>query len=97
MQATIEVSNRWIKTFPGAHIGMLQMGNVNNTKRPTPLDDLKKEVVSSIHAKYAGWSRADLLTLEVLQAYKSYYPASYCRARRRLFVLTRDNKRKHWK
>jgi len=69
----VAVSNQWRKGFSGAHIGMLLIGNVDNKKRPTPLDDLKKEVVSSLRSKYAGYSRADLLELEVLQAYKSYY------------------------
>ncbi|MDA3789989.1 MAG: hypothetical protein PF503_16020 [Desulfobacula sp.] len=38
----IAVSNQWKQAFAGAHIGMLLMGNVDNTKRPTPLDELKK-------------------------------------------------------
>ena len=69
----IAVSDEWKQAFPGAHIGMLLMGSVDNTKRPTPLDKLKKDVVSSLRSKYAGYSRADLLELEVLRAYKSYY------------------------
>ena len=69
----IAVSEQWRQVFPGAHIGMLLMGNVDNAKRPTPLDELKKEVVSSLRNKYAGYSRTDLLELEVLRAYKAYY------------------------
>ena len=69
----ISTSSRWRRGFPGAHIGILLIGNVDNTKRLTPLDELKKEVVSSLRSNYAGCSRAELLELEVLQAYKSYY------------------------
>jgi len=46
---------------------------VDNTKRPTPLEELKKNIVFSLRSKYAGYSRADLLELELLQTYKSYY------------------------
>jgi DNA/RNA-binding domain of Phe-tRNA-synthetase-like protein len=69
----VAVSNQWRKVFPGAHIGMLLMGNVDNTKRPTLLDELKKEVVSTLRSTYAGYSRADLHELNVLKVYKSYY------------------------
>ena len=69
----IAVSNQWKQAFSGAHIGMLLMGNVDNTKRPSPLDELKKNIVSSLRSKYEGCSRADLLETEVLKIYKSYY------------------------
>jgi DNA/RNA-binding domain of Phe-tRNA-synthetase-like protein len=69
----IAVSSRWRKRFPGAYIGMLLIGNVDNTERATSLDKLKKEVVSALRNKYAGYDREKLLELEVLQAYKSYY------------------------
>lgn len=69
----VAVTDKWKQGFPGAHIGMLLMGNVDNTKRPTPLDEMKKELVSSLRSKYAGYSRADLLELEELRAYKAYY------------------------
>jgi len=69
----IEVSALWKQGLPGAHIGILLMGNVDNTKRPTPLDEAKKEIVSMLRSRYAGLSRADLLKMEVLSAYKAYY------------------------
>ena len=43
----VAISSQWRKGFSGAHIGILLIGNVDNTERPTPLDNLKKEVVSS--------------------------------------------------
>ena len=69
----VVLSDQWHESFSGAHIGMLLMGNVENTNRPTPLDELKKDVVSAIRSKYTGYSRADLFELEVLRIYKSYY------------------------
>ncbi|WP_300464422.1 phenylalanine--tRNA ligase beta subunit-related protein [Desulfobacula sp.] len=69
----ISVSNQWRQAFPGAHIGMLLMGNMDNRKRSTPLDELKKDLVFALRSKYDGYSRADLLKTQVLRAYKAYY------------------------
>ena len=69
----IEVTDQWRKYFPGAHIGILLMGNMDNTKHPTPLDEMKKNLASSLCSRYEGQSRADLLEMEVLRAYRSYY------------------------
>jgi DNA/RNA-binding domain of Phe-tRNA-synthetase-like protein len=52
---------------------MLLIGNVDNGTHSTALDRLKKDVVSTLRSRYSGYSRADLLELEVLGAYKSYY------------------------
>lgn len=69
----IEVTERWHGTFPGGHVGVLLISRVDNTKRTTPLDERKKEVESRLRDEFAGFSRADLLDLEVLKAYRNYY------------------------
>ena len=69
----IEVNGRFHQTFPGGHVGVLLVGNVDNSKRPTPLDARKREIEARLREKYAGFSRADFLELEILQAYRSYY------------------------
>lgn len=69
----IEVNGRWHTTFPGGHVGVLLIGNVDNSKRPTPLDQKKGEVEARLREKFAGFSRADLLELDILQAYRDYY------------------------
>lgn len=69
----IKVSEQWRNKYPGSHIGMLLVGNIDNSKRPTPLDDRKKEIESNLRDKYARYSRADLLGIDVLEAYKKYY------------------------
>jgi DNA/RNA-binding domain of Phe-tRNA-synthetase-like protein len=69
----IEVNGRFHKTFPGGHVGVLLIGNVDNHKRPTPLDEKKREIEARLREKFAGFSRADLLELEILQAYRNYY------------------------
>lgn len=69
----IELNGRWHDTFPGGHVGLLLIGKVNNARRPTPLDQRKREIESSLREKFAGFSRVDLLELEVLKAYRTYY------------------------
>ena len=69
----IEVNGRFHKTFPDGHVGVLLIGNVDNHKRPTPLDEKKREIEARLREKFAGFSRADLLELEILQAYRDYY------------------------
>ena len=69
----IDVTDRWKKTFPGAHIGMLMLGNVNNTRRPNALDDRKRKLEIHLRKKYAGFSRADLLAVDSMQVYRQFY------------------------
>ncbi|MCP5100695.1 MAG: hypothetical protein GY943_34535, partial [Chloroflexi bacterium] len=69
----IEVTDRWHNTFPGGHVGVLLMGNVDNAKRTTPLDAKKREVESRLREQFAGYSRADFLELPILKAYRTYY------------------------
>ena len=69
----IETTERWHSTFPGGHVGILLVGEVDNTKRSTPLDEKKREVEARLRERYAGFARADFLELEVLKAYRDYY------------------------
>ena len=69
----IRVTDRWHTTFPGGHVGVLLVGNVDNTKRQTLLDKHKRKVEVRLREKYAGFSRAELLELETLKAYRDYY------------------------
>lgn len=73
MLLQIEVNGRFHQTFPGGHVGVLLIGNVDNRKRLTPLDQKKREIEARLRQKFAGFSRADLLELEILPAYRDYY------------------------
>lgn len=69
----VELTARWHGVFPGSHVGLLLVGNVDNHKRSTPLDDRKLEVQAELRRKYGGLSRTELQELEVLRAYRAYY------------------------
>jgi DNA/RNA-binding domain of Phe-tRNA-synthetase-like protein len=69
----IELTARWHEAFPGGHVGLLLVGNVDNRRRITALDTRKLEIEAELRSKYAGQSRAELQELEVLRAYREYY------------------------
>jgi DNA/RNA-binding domain of Phe-tRNA-synthetase-like protein len=69
----IKFTNRWRETFSGGHIGLLSVAGVNNAGRSPALEQHKREVEVDLRQKYADMSRADLLELEVFEAYKAYY------------------------
>ena len=69
----ILVTDRWRETFVGGHVGVLLIGNVDNSQRETPLDPRKREIEARLREKFAGFARADFLALEVLQEYRAYY------------------------
>ncbi len=69
----IDATQRWQKRFPGGHIGLLVVGNVDNS---TPCDLLNREksrITLRIRKKYSGFDRKDFLNLEVIRAYRQYY------------------------
>lgn len=71
----IEVTDRWRSEFPGGQVGVLLIGNVTNTSRQTNLDPYKKRLKAKIREKFEKFSRADLLELEQMKAYRKYYKA----------------------
>lgn len=68
-----DLTDSWHETFPGAHIGVLLAGGVNNSVRDTPLEARKREIEADLRTQFAGRIRADLLELDVLRAYHAYY------------------------
>jgi DNA/RNA-binding domain of Phe-tRNA-synthetase-like protein len=69
----IHFDPKWSATFPGAQIGLLLIGKVDNARRPTPLEDHKRRIEASLRAKYAAYDRPALLGTAVLGAYRDYY------------------------
>lgn len=69
----IQLTDRWYTTFPGAHVGALLVGGVDNSIPAPALDRHKREVEARLREGFGGLSRAELLELEVLKAYRSYY------------------------
>ncbi len=69
----IHFTPAWHATFAGGHVGLLLIGPVDNSPRPSPLDDHKRALEATLREKYGGLARADLQQLDALRAYKAYY------------------------
>lgn len=68
-----EVSEMWKRVYPGAAVGVLAMSGVCNPDHHAGLDRRKGELEDELRARYAGYDRAALKALPVMQAYQSYY------------------------
>jgi len=67
------VSKAWKTAYPGAAVGILAMREVVNPQRHPALDECKEELEKELRSRYAGYDRADLKALPVLEAYNAYY------------------------
>jgi len=67
------ICERWRETFPGGHVGMLLVGNIDNLRRDTLLDARKRAIESELRERFSGFGRTELLELDVLKAYRTYY------------------------
>ncbi len=69
----LTVSKGWKTTYPGAAVGILVMREVVNPQRHPALDQRKEQLERDLRSHYAGYDRADLKALPVLEAYGAYY------------------------
>ena len=67
------VSKGWKTAYPGAAVGILVMRDVVNPKRHPALEERKEELERDLRSRYAGYDRACLKALPVLEAYGAYY------------------------
>ena len=67
------VSEGWKTTYPGAAVGVLITQDVANPQRHPALDEREEELERELRTHYAGYDRADMKALPVLEAYGAYY------------------------
>lgn len=72
-QPDIHFSEAWHLEYPGAHIGLLLISGVDNSRRYDHLEQYKKNLEIQLSQHYHGWGRAALLELPELNAYRTYY------------------------
>ena len=63
----------WRAAHPGAAIGFLEVSNVERVAVSARLDDEKRAIEKRLRERYAGFIRADFLSLPVMAAYDRYY------------------------
>ena len=69
----IDVTGRWRKTFPGGHVGVLQVGNIDNRFGSSALELTKQEITDGLRRSHGGMTRHELLEDPILAAYRDYY------------------------
>lgn len=69
----IKASRQWHSHFPGGHVGVLLVGNADNSKKSVVLNREKKVIESYLREQYSGFGRKDFSSLSVIQAYRRYY------------------------
>ena len=69
----IALSTELLQALPGSHVGFLEVSGVDNTRRPTKLDDEKRSIEQRLRQRYAGFVRRDFLALPVMAAYDRFY------------------------
>jgi DNA/RNA-binding domain of Phe-tRNA-synthetase-like protein len=70
---SISATDEWRTTHPGAVIGLLELSGVDNTHPSPELDLRKRETEAHLRERYAGFARADFVSLPVMAAYQRYY------------------------
>ncbi|MCC7360005.1 MAG: hypothetical protein IT317_11035 [Anaerolineales bacterium] len=69
----ITATEGWRAAHAGGCVGLLEMTGIENGGSSAALDARKREIEAEVRARYAGYARADFLTLPVMTAYDRYY------------------------
>jgi DNA/RNA-binding domain of Phe-tRNA-synthetase-like protein len=70
---SISATDNWRVAHPGAVIGLLELSGVDNTRPSPELDARKRATEARLRERYAGFARADFVSLPVMAAYQRYY------------------------
>ena len=73
MPLTIASTPEWKSVYPGAQIGILEIGGVDNTQPAPALESNKRLVEQRLCQSFASFSRKEILELPVMIAYQHYY------------------------
>ncbi len=69
----ITVTQRWIDSYPEAHIGILEMHKTANPASCPALDAQKAIIETSLRQQFSTGGKTEIRALPVMQAYKAYY------------------------
>ena len=69
----IQVADGWRQAYPGASVGILVLDGVENPPEHAVLAEHVRQVEKGLRGQWAGKTRADLLLLPELDAYRRYY------------------------
>lgn len=66
-------SDAWRTAYPSAAVGLLAMHGVSNPEQHPGLQVVKRVLTTELRERYAGYDRAALKELPILNAYAEYY------------------------
>src|SRR4030067_2508223 len=69
----LTISDSWKQAYPGAVVGILSLGGVANPEQHASLAQRKAALEGALRLRFAGYDRAGLRDIPVLQAYHAYY------------------------
>ncbi len=69
----VHISDAFRSTYPGASVGVLAMDGVENPPEHPALAEHVRRVEESLRRRWAGATRADLVQLPELEAYRAYF------------------------
>ena len=75
MSISIEVSNAWRETFPGARVGVLVIDGVVNPLSHPALEEHARQVEGRLRARFDGADRRALMALPNAKPYVRHYKA----------------------
>ncbi len=68
-----QLSGRWKKLYPSAHVGVLVLRDAINLPHHAELEKRKAALEEELRSRFAGQDRVALLSHPVLQTYDAYY------------------------
>jgi DNA/RNA-binding domain of Phe-tRNA-synthetase-like protein len=69
----LNLSERWQKTYPQAHVGLLALKSAVVSEDLSAFNQAKKDLESDLRRRYAGYDREQLKAHPLLAAYDAYY------------------------
>jgi DNA/RNA-binding domain of Phe-tRNA-synthetase-like protein len=69
----VRIADAWRSAYPEASVGILALDGVENPPEHPRLAEHVLRVEDELHTRWAGATRADLLKLPELEAYRRYY------------------------
>lgn len=69
----LRIADSWREAYPGASVGILALDGVENPPEHSALAEHVRRVEAELRDRWAGKTRADLILLPELDAYRRYY------------------------
>jgi DNA/RNA-binding domain of Phe-tRNA-synthetase-like protein len=69
----VHLTDAWRRAYPDASVGVLELDGVENPPEHAALAERVQQIEDELRERWAGATRADLLQLPELEAYRRYY------------------------